>query len=88
VGRVTEPQGRKLAENFVSFAHAIDAKAVAEGIKTEQQHALLADMGCDLGQGHLLGRPMDSQAAQAMLRSGQPLPLRDREPLHPVSSPP
>jgi EAL domain-containing protein (putative c-di-GMP-specific phosphodiesterase class I) len=30
---------------------------VAEGIETETQHRALIALGCDLGQGFLLGRP-------------------------------
>ncbi len=48
-----------------AFAHAIVAlgrtlglSIVAEGIETRGQHDRLAELGCDLGQGFLLGRPM------------------------------
>jgi EAL domain-containing protein (putative c-di-GMP-specific phosphodiesterase class I) len=30
---------------------------VAEGIESQEQLALLRELGCDLGQGFLLGRP-------------------------------
>ena len=70
---ITEPQGHKLAELIIGFAHAIGAEVIAEGIETEEQRALLTGMGCELGQGHLLAGPMDWRAAEGLLRSGQPL---------------
>ena len=44
---------------------------IAEGIERSDQHALVARLGCDLGQGYLLGRPLDITAATQLLR-GQP----------------
>jgi EAL domain-containing protein (putative c-di-GMP-specific phosphodiesterase class I) len=73
-GAITEPQGRKLAELIIALAHAIGAEVIAEGIETEEQRALLTEMGCRLGQGYLLARPMDWRAAEALLRSGESLP--------------
>jgi EAL domain-containing protein (putative c-di-GMP-specific phosphodiesterase class I) len=32
-------------------------QVVAEGIETEDQRRTLLEMGCELGQGYLLGRP-------------------------------
>lgn len=47
-----------LCEAMVLMAHKIGIKVIAEGIETPEQLALLGDMGCDFGQGYLLGRPM------------------------------
>jgi diguanylate cyclase (GGDEF)-like protein/PAS domain S-box-containing protein len=73
-GAITGPRGRKFAELIIGFAHAIEADVIAEGIETEEQRALLTEIGCRLGQGYLLARPMDWRAAEGLLRSGQPLP--------------
>jgi EAL domain-containing protein (putative c-di-GMP-specific phosphodiesterase class I) len=40
---------------------------VAEGIETEQQRDLLVTLGCDVGQGFLLGRPMDAAHAAELV---------------------
>ncbi len=66
-------QGRKFAEIIISFAQALEVEVIAEGIETEEQRALLAEMGCRLGQGYLLAMPMDWPAAEVLLRSGRPL---------------
>jgi diguanylate cyclase (GGDEF)-like protein/PAS domain S-box-containing protein len=73
VHAITEPQGRKFTEIIIDIAHAIEAEAIAEGIDTEEQQALLTQMGCRLGQGNLLATPMDSDAAEALLRSRRPV---------------
>jgi diguanylate cyclase (GGDEF)-like protein len=42
---------------ILTLAHALGMEVVAEGIETETQHRALIALGCDLGQGFLLGRP-------------------------------
>lgn len=46
-----------LAVALTSFAGAIDAKIIAEGVETEGQLAAMRSLGIQLGQGYHLGRP-------------------------------
>lgn len=46
-----------LVEAFVSFGRRIGARLLAEGIDRRADLATLSDLGVDLGQGFLLGRP-------------------------------
>ncbi len=46
-----------LVEAFVSFGRRIGARLVAEGIERRSDLATLVDLGVELGQGYLLGRP-------------------------------
>ncbi len=46
-----------LVEAFVSFSRRIGARLVAEGIETQRDLATLRELGVELGQGFLLGRP-------------------------------
>jgi EAL domain-containing protein (putative c-di-GMP-specific phosphodiesterase class I) len=66
-------QGRKFAKLIIGFADALEVEVIAEGIETEEQSALLAEMGCRYGQGNLVATPMDWSAAEVLLRSGRPL---------------
>lgn len=50
--------GRHLAEVVVFLAQGLGCSVVAEGVETEEQHLLLRDMGCEVGQGYFYGRPM------------------------------
>lgn len=47
-----------LTRSTIDLAHSLGMKVTAEGIETESAMALLASMGCDVGQGYYLGRPM------------------------------
>jgi diguanylate cyclase (GGDEF)-like protein len=56
-----------LCQSILTMAHALGLKVVAEGIETEEQRALLLELGCDYGQGYLLGRPMTADDLAARL---------------------
>ncbi len=43
--------------SVLALARALGMQVVAEGIETEDQRRTLLEMGCELGQGYLLGRP-------------------------------
>lgn len=40
---------------------------IAEGIETEEQAALVEQLGCEFGQGYYYARPADAQSVEAML---------------------
>ena len=42
---------------ILALARALNIQVVAEGIETQAQRAALWSMGCEFGQGYLLGRP-------------------------------
>jgi EAL domain-containing protein (putative c-di-GMP-specific phosphodiesterase class I) len=54
----------------VSLAHNLGLTAVAEGIETVEQLVRLQELGCDIGQGYLFGRPQPPQAIAALLAEG------------------
>lgn len=51
------PRTAKLVRALIDMAHHLGLSAVAEGIENETTRQMLADMGCDFGQGFHLGRP-------------------------------
>jgi diguanylate cyclase (GGDEF)-like protein len=53
----TDPENMAIVSAIVSLAKATDLKVVAEGVETLGQQALLAEIGCDVIQGYLIGRP-------------------------------
>jgi len=55
-------QGPGLAAAIVEIGRALGMSTIAEGIETERQLERLRTMGCPLGQGYLLGRPLDAEA--------------------------
>jgi len=58
---------RAIAASVVSLAHALDMKAVGEGVETAEQRAVLLELGCDLGQGFLWDRPLSATDAAACI---------------------
>ncbi|MEM8872377.1 MAG: EAL domain-containing protein [Pseudomonadota bacterium] len=54
---------RSLASAMVEFAGKTGALIVAEGVETQSEFDTLLDLGVDLMQGYLLGRPDDLGAA-------------------------
>ena len=59
VSRLPEdPHSRAIVSAIISMAHALEKKAIAEGVETSNQLRFLVDEGCDECQGFMLGRPM------------------------------
>ncbi|HYM55546.1 MAG TPA: EAL domain-containing protein [Solirubrobacteraceae bacterium] len=50
-------QSRELLEAILGVGQALSLTVVAEGIETPSQLAMLQEMGCELAQGFLLGKP-------------------------------
>ena len=53
---------------IITLAKSLNMDLVAEGIETPLQRDKLKDMGCELGQGFLFGRPLESQAATRIIQ--------------------
>jgi EAL domain-containing protein (putative c-di-GMP-specific phosphodiesterase class I) len=52
-------------ESVIRMCHALGSQVVAEGVETADQAAVLTEMGCDIAQGWLFGRPEDEEVARA-----------------------
>jgi EAL domain-containing protein (putative c-di-GMP-specific phosphodiesterase class I) len=61
---------------ILAMCEGLAMDVVAEGIEFEAQVARLRDLGCKVGQGHLFGRPVGSDATLALLRDA----MRNRRP--------
>jgi diguanylate cyclase (GGDEF)-like protein len=53
----------------IAFAHALGLEVTAEGIETQGQLDRLTELGCDRGQGYLVGRPTRIENVVDMLRA-------------------
>lgn len=56
----TDADDLALTTAIIAMAHSLGIQAVAEGVETEGQFALLRERGCDLAQGYWLGYPMSA----------------------------
>jgi predicted signal transduction protein with EAL and GGDEF domain len=58
-------QGLVIVRSTIELAHNLGLTVVAEGIETERHLELLQEMGCDLGQGFLVSRPLTAERIDA-----------------------
>jgi diguanylate cyclase (GGDEF)-like protein len=68
VSELGAPGERALFHGIVTLAHTLDLVAVAEGVETPEQLAVVRDAGCERGQGYLFARPMDAERMAALLQ--------------------
>jgi EAL domain-containing protein (putative c-di-GMP-specific phosphodiesterase class I) len=66
--------GNDLLEAIVAMAQRLGLDIIPEGIEDLDQLARLRVMGCHIGQGFLLSRPVSTEAIDALLAAPTPLP--------------
>lgn len=52
---------RDICEHIIKLTHSFGATAVGVGIEQQDELKTLQDLGCDVGQGYLFGRPMSEE---------------------------
>jgi EAL domain-containing protein (putative c-di-GMP-specific phosphodiesterase class I) len=57
-----QESAKVILKSSLDMAKNLKITAVAEGIETQEDWNLLRQLGCDLGQGYLIARPMESVA--------------------------
>ncbi|GAB3324145.1 putative bifunctional diguanylate cyclase/phosphodiesterase [Haliea atlantica] len=70
VSRMLEDrQDRELVRIIIEIGHLFGLRVVAEGVEDEETLRALAELGCDVVQGFLLGRPMPEEQLRAWLEA-------------------
>jgi EAL domain-containing protein (putative c-di-GMP-specific phosphodiesterase class I)/GGDEF domain-containing protein len=64
-----------ILRSIVKLGHGLGMKVTAEGIESQRQLSSLKDMGCDLAQGYLLGRPAEQTDLAAIIMRNVALQL-------------
>jgi diguanylate cyclase (GGDEF)-like protein/PAS domain S-box-containing protein len=71
IGRMdTDAKSQAIVRTILMLGQNLNIETVAEGIETERQMEILRWHGCESGQGYLISRPVDPEAAQNILRDG------------------
>lgn len=58
---LADEQARRIVESNINLAHGLNLLAVAEGVETEGDLELMAQLGCDIAQGFFIARPMPAE---------------------------
>ncbi|MEG4344956.1 EAL domain-containing protein [Microcoleus sp. A003_D6] len=61
-------QPLQIVRAIVTLAHNLGLNAIAEGVETVEQLAQLRALGCELAQGYLFSKPLDSNAITEILK--------------------
>jgi EAL domain-containing protein (putative c-di-GMP-specific phosphodiesterase class I) len=68
IGRIGQNgHNAEIVRTILLLARELGMGAIAEGIETEDQLALLKNLDCQLGQGFFIARPMEAKQAEALL---------------------
>ncbi|HEX7109701.1 MAG TPA: EAL domain-containing protein [Aestuariivirga sp.] len=86
----TNASKHPLLKGMIELSHALDLSVVAEGAETEEEVAVLRDMGADRVQGYVFSKPVAAADVPAAVQSIQawyqkqtqmlPIPETDRRP--------
>ena len=60
-----EAEDEEIVRTIVTLGQNLGLGVIAEGIETQEQLDRLRDLGCDLGQGYHLARPLPEDEAEA-----------------------
>jgi EAL domain-containing protein (putative c-di-GMP-specific phosphodiesterase class I) len=58
-------------QSIVEIARSLQLDVIAEGIESEAQRNLLISIGCEYGQGYLLGMPLGADKAEVLTQIGR-----------------
>ncbi len=64
---LTDPNDAVIARTIIGLGQSLGLSVIAEGVETAEQRDLLAQAGCDFGQGYLFARPMAAVDFEAWL---------------------
>jgi diguanylate cyclase (GGDEF)-like protein len=70
-GIVDDAQDAAIVRSVIALADALNLTVTAEGIENSAQRTRLVELGCDLGQGYLFGRPLSARQTTELLLSSR-----------------
>jgi EAL domain-containing protein (putative c-di-GMP-specific phosphodiesterase class I) len=70
-----DPRVETVVTAILGIGRGLGMRVVAEGVETQEQADRLLALGCERGQGWLLGRPMPVEQARALIAAETTRPL-------------
>jgi len=86
----TDAESAEIVGAVIDLAHRLGLTAVAEGVETDQQAAVLVELGCDEAQGHLFSLPLPFEDIGGLIRRDHQvivLPDASPAPARPAAQP-
>jgi EAL domain-containing protein (putative c-di-GMP-specific phosphodiesterase class I) len=68
-----------IVQGIIALAHTFNLRIVAEGIETPEHYSTLLELGCEIGQGYDIARPMPAHELEHW-HAERPLPTGKRKP--------
>ncbi|TIM17195.1 MAG: EAL domain-containing protein, partial [Mesorhizobium sp.] len=60
---------RQLVSSIIEIGKSLGIEVIAEGVETNDHAHILKELGCDILQGYVFGRPMEAKAFTAFVQS-------------------
>jgi len=70
MGMLSSDDDRKIVQSIIEISHNFGLLVVAEGIEDIETLKLLAHMGCDIGQGYFISKPMSMDMLKLWMNEG------------------
>ena len=67
-----EDKSRELLKAIMGVGRALSLAVIAEGIEAQSQMNTLHEMGCEMAQGFLVGRPTPAELAESLFAADMP----------------
>ncbi len=65
---LTDSATRVITESIVEMVKSLGFESIAEGVEDQNQYEYLKDIGCDVVQGYLLGKPLPAQEMEMIIK--------------------
>ncbi len=65
------PEGAGIVRAMITLGHHLKLRVIAEGVETQEQVQILANLGCDEIQGYFYGRPLSCEQADQFMQLDQ-----------------
>jgi PAS domain S-box-containing protein len=82
----SNPENREIIRTIIGLARNLGMEVVAEGTETAEEISYLKTLDCEFAQGYFFSKPVDSMAAEALLRENlSPAHHQSTAPVSPVN---
>jgi len=61
-----------ICNSVIQLGHSLNLSVIAEGIEKSEQLKILAELGCDEGQGYLVSKPVEAPALAKIVQNHNP----------------